>query len=59
MTEPLIPTGREFDDGELPTSVRTVRHTEAGKDVGEVHTAVHDFVITVSKQVDERCGGRP
>jgi hypothetical protein len=59
MTEPFIPTGREFDEGELPTAAKPESKQEEKAGDRPVKTAVHDFVLTVSKQVDDRRGGRP
>lgn len=58
MTEPFIPTGREFDEGELPTPTKSVSEQDEEPDEAPASTAVHDFVLTVSKQVDDRRGGR-
>jgi hypothetical protein len=59
MTEPFIPTGREFDEGELPTPAERGSQQDEKPDDQPVNTAVHKFVLTVSKQVDDRRGGRP
>lgn len=58
MTEPFIPTGREFDDGELPTPAKRVSKQDEKSEEGPINTAVHEFVLTVSQQVDDRRGGR-
>ncbi|MDQ3485657.1 MAG: hypothetical protein M3445_09670 [Actinomycetota bacterium] len=58
MTEPFIPTGREFDDGELPTAAKRKSKQEEKTDDRPANTAVHEFVLTVAKQVDDRRGGR-
>lgn len=58
MTEPCIPTGREFDDGDLPTPAKRGSKQDEKPDNGPFNTAVHDFVLTVSKQADDRRGRR-
>lgn len=58
MTEPFIPTGREFDDGELPTPAKRVAERKDAADEAPAYTAVHEFILTVSKRVDDRRGGR-
>jgi hypothetical protein len=53
VTEPFVPTGREFDDGNLPRSepVRSPRSPREGSADADAHR-VHDFVLEVSPSVD-------
>jgi hypothetical protein len=58
MTEPFVPTGREYDDGDLPAP-KPKRREQPASDNSEAAQArrVRDFEMSVAPEVDRRRRG--